>query len=360
MTSVGLCCDLGAKLEFDGDRVQVVFDGTGDLERTVNEYCTAGFTMPVDWLMGADVLRWCKKLAGSDEAKFEAYYRQVIEAIVTHGKQSQWPEIIFQPLDEPFEHAVHMDDTERCLRILKSIPGVRTEEDGSNGRPENLERVYALCDVLVYHDGPVLRRGVYDAAGWKAFRERTRQDGKEIWFYNIDLTGWHPEVLRFGYGFGLYQAGGTGMLEWSYQTALKPENPQLVYDKFNTIIYQYPPADAETGGPALAWEAAREGVDDYRYLFTLEQLVMEISARGGQQAARAKAIWSEVQKKLSTIDFRGSTGSAAQGEWTGRKEIAPEGGKVVSGDHKMANGLRFDDYNALRRQIAEAIVELTR
>ncbi|NLS95679.1 MAG: hypothetical protein GXX96_26390 [Planctomycetaceae bacterium] len=131
-----------------------------------------------------------------------------------------------------------------------------------------------------------------------------------------------------------------------------------MYDKLNTIIYQYPQAGDETGGPAIAWEAAREGADDYRYLFTLKQLVEEISSRRGQQAARAKAIWSAVEQRLSAIDFGGSTGSAAQGDWTGRKEVVPEGGKVVSGDHKMANGLRFDDYDGLRRQIADAIVEL--
>ena len=46
--------------------------------------------------------------------------------------------------------------------------------------------------------------------------------------------------------------------------------------------------------------------------------------------------------------------------WTGRKERTPEGDKLVSGDHKMANGLRFEDYDALRRQIANALLELAK
>ena len=359
MTSVGLCCNLGAKLELEGEQVKVTFDGTGDLERSVREYLGVGFTMPIDWLMGADVLRWCKQQAKDDEAKFASYYRQIIEAILAHGKQSNWPELIFQPLDEPFEHTKGLDDCEKCLRILKQIPGVRTEEDGPNGNPSTLERLYDLCDVLVYHDGPTLRRGTYDAEGWKAFLERTRKDGKEIWFYNLDLTGWHPEVLRFGYGFGLHQAGGTGMIEWSYQTAFKPDKPELVYDKLDSIIYQYPQVGDETGGPTLAWEAAREGADDYKYLFTLKQLVEGATPGGGAKARRAQTLWTNLEKQLARIDFNGSTGSAAQGDWTGRKDLSPEGDKIVSGDHKMANGLSFGDYDALRRKIADAIVELT-
>jgi len=359
MTSVGLCCNLGATLGLDGDHVRVTLEGAGELERSVNEYLTAGFTMPIAWLMGADVLRWCKQQAGGDEAKFASYYRQVIEAIAAQGKQSDWPELIFQPLDEPFEHAANLDDTEKCLRILKSLPGVRTEEDGPNGNPEALARLYDLCDVLVYHDGPTLRRGTYDAEGWGALLDRVHRDGKEVWFYNLDLTGWHPEVLRFGYGFGLYQAGGTGMLEWSYQTAFRPDKPTLVYEKPDTFIYQYPEVGEETGGPTLAWEATREGVDDYRYLLTLKELVADLTARGDKSAVRAKALWTEVEQQLNRLDFNGSRGSAAQGDWTGRKDRSPDADKLVSGDHKMANGLRFEDYGALRRKIADALVELT-
>ena len=248
MNSVGLCCNLGAQLALEGGEVSVTFDGTGELERSVREYQQAGFVMPIAWLMGSDVMRWCQAQAEGDEQKFADYYRQIIVALLAQGERNRWPEIIIQPIDEPFEHTSRLDEAERCLRILKTVPELRTEEDGPNGNPGTLERLYDLCDVLVYHDGPVLRRGVYDAVGWGAFLRRLRHDGKEVWFYNMDLTGWHPEVLRFGYGFGLSQAGGTGAIQWSYQIAFQPDKPRLVYDKTDSIIYQYPQAG---DGPAV-------------------------------------------------------------------------------------------------------------
>ena len=100
-------------------------------------------------------------------------------------------------------------------------------------------------------------------------------------------------------------------------------------------------------------------MDDYKYLFTLQKLIEELTARGDRRADRATVLWREIEEQLSRIDFNGSTGSAAQGDWTGRKELSPEGDKIVSGDHKMANGFRFSDFNELRRMIADAIIELT-
>lgn len=136
-----------------------------------------------------------------------------------------------------------------------------------------------------------------------------------------------------------------------------PSNNTFLYH--HPIIYQYPQVGDETGGPTLAWEATREGVDDYKYLFTLQKLTEELTTSGDQRANRARVLWRKIERQLSRIDFNGSTGSAAQGDWTGRKELSPEGDKVVSGDHKMANGFRFSDYNELRRKIADAIIELT-
>ena len=353
MTTLGLCCPLDSSMAFRNGRVQVRFDGTGVLERALDVYRDVGFPAPVVWLMGSDVLRWCSKQGDPPGSAFASCYRQIIEAILAESKRRAWPEIIFQPVDEPFEHTQRLADARRCLEVLKQIPGVRTEEDGPNGNPETLEELYELSDVLVYHDGPVLRRGHFDAAGWEAFLGRLRRDGKEVWFYNIDLTAWHPEVMRFGYGFGLWQAGGTGMIEWCYDWH-RDGQPETAY-RPTSITFAYPPTATETGGPTIGWQAIREGVDDFKYLYTL---VAALEQKDMGPGSRAAQIRDELLERLAQIDFRGSCGSAAQGDWTGRKTWTAEGAKAVSGDWKMANGLGFGDYDRLRRKLADWIMEL--
>jgi hypothetical protein len=368
MTTVGLCSALGAELAMQDGNARVSWDGQSRLERAMSAYVKAGFPEPVLWLMGSDVAAFCRKQGDIESDAFARYYRQIIEQILARGKQlgssagpkAAWPEIIFQPVDEPFEHTTGMALAKRCLQILKQIPGVRTEEDGHNGRPQMLDdETYQLCDALAMHDGPVTVRRTYDAAAWQAFRDKARRDGKQIWFYNIDLTGWHPEPLRFMYGFGLWQSGATGCLEWCYQNGVPEDDPGRAYRNPASLLYYYPQTDDEPGGPCIAWEAIREGVDDYKYLYRLQELVQRAKESDNAQArATAERLWAEVEQKLSTIDFRACEGSAAQGDWTGEKHIAPDGRRLVSGDHKIANGWSFEDYDALRKHIAEGIIAL--
>jgi hypothetical protein len=246
--------------------------------------------------------------------------------------------------------------------VLKSIPGLRTENDGMNGRWENFsEECYQLTDVLALHDGPTLHRGELDMGEWRRFCDRAVADGKRIWFYNIDLTAWHPEPLRFMSGFGLWKSRAHGILEWAYMWPVKEDAPGAVYAQPGAILYRFPRAPGESGGPTIGYEAVREGIDDYRYLRTLDRLVSEAQESGRPDVADlAEGLQRPIQAKLDAATFDGCRGRAAQGDWTGRCEILPDGERVVRGDHRIANDWEFGDYDGLRERIAGAIVRLRR
>ncbi len=357
MTTVGFCGPLGAPINRDPDgRITIEFRGAGDLETALAAYVRAGFPRPFVWLMGSDVHRWCLKQGPIESDRFGTAYREIILRVLEHGRKQGWPEIIFQPVDEPFEHSARLPLAKRCLQVLKTIPGVRTEEDGPNGRPELLDELYPWTDVIVMHDGPVMRRRKYDAPAWQKFLERTRADSKSVWFYNIDLTASHPEVMRWGYGFGLWFSGATGMLEWAYQFPVAGGHPERAYKNEGAIVFRFPRWEKEPGGPSIGWEGIREGVDDCRYLWTLE-LALRAAEKSGVperiKAARAARDWLEQLRER--CDFRGHEGSACQGDWAGGGRVLPTGQQAVSGPYKMANGWTFAQFDEARSRIAAYI-----
>ena len=151
-----------------------------------------------------------KKQGALESPQFEAAYRGLIEAVLERARREHWPEIVWQPEDEAFEHRPRWPEMMRTVQILKKIPGLCTEADGMNGNPEGLEEALPFLDVLNYHDGPHLKRTVYDGPAWEQFVDRLEREGKAVWFYNIDTTAYHPEIMRFGYGFHLIRCRAKG------------------------------------------------------------------------------------------------------------------------------------------------------
>lgn len=360
LTSVALCGNSGLQMRVEHGRMKIAWTGESPLERNMDEYTRAGFPEPMVWLMGGDIPRFCEKVAPIDSEEFADAYRQVILQIQAHRKRAGWPEIIYQPIDEPFEHVKKLPRAMRLLQVLKSIPGVRAENDGMNGAWDNFtEACYQLTDVLVLHDGPTLHRGKLDMDEWWRFHAKATTDGKRIWFYNIDLTAWHPEPVRFMTGFGLWKSKASGIIEWAYMWPVNHADPGAVYQQPNVPLYRFPKAPGESGGPTIAYEAVRQGADDYRYLLTLSRLVDKARESTRPVVARlAEEVWRPVQEKLDAASLEGCKGRAMQGNWTGKCEILPNGNRVVRGDHKIANRWQFGDYDALRRQIAAGIVRL--
>jgi hypothetical protein len=359
MTTVGLCCPLGAKMEMVDGEVKVGFDTQTDLCRAMRAYQKAGFPEPVCWLMGSDVLQFARRQGPLESEAFANAYRAVILAILDWAKTAGWPEIIFQPVDEPFEHTQKLPDARRCLEIMKTIPGLRTEEDGPNGNPATLEELYELCDVIVQHDGPWFDRKRYDAEAWEKFLERTRADGKTIWFYNVDLTGYHPEAMRFGYGAGLWRAGGSGVIEWAYMFQYGRGPEDSAYTNPKTMFFRYPRTETRRGGPSIGWEAVRQGVQDYKLLSLFCQKASEAAQSGDTRRMEiARRLEAAVGSRLALIRFDRLQATAGKGRWTGPAAYSEDGAPTVSGRFKMDNGWTFADYEAFRALLAEAVAEL--
>lgn len=357
MTSVGMCGNHGAEMAMEDGRVVAHWTGDTDLERGMAAYVAAGFSEPVQWLMGGDTSKFAQGFGAVGTPEYAAAYAGAIQAILARAQAEGWPEIIFQPQDEAFEHRARFEQMMEEMRILRSL-GVPVEADGANGNPEGLEAALPLIDYINFHDGPFLRRGIYDAAAWEQFRARMAAEGKTIWYYNVEIACHRPENARFSQGFHLWNTGARGAFTWAYQSYL-PDPYAVNADRKFLFMHRFPPMGDEAGGPAIGFEALREGIDDYRYLYTWERACERALAEG---TAEQKRIAGEARAwmaaRLAEIDYAQWRGWPTQGEWTGGVQVTDEGGKAIAGHLKVPGVWSFADYDAIRRRLADWIVAL--
>lgn len=144
-------------------------------------------------------------------------------------------------------------------------------------RQGNRELVGDLLDVLV----SAYRPRKTDADAWHAL-------GKRIWNYANPQGGVeNPEIWRRNYGLLLWRENFDGACTWT--DAAGTGNPWNDFDfaagNYRDQTFVYPSANGVIN--TIALEGYREGVDDVRYMTTLESAIK--SAAGSQQAADAEA-----------------------------------------------------------------------
>ncbi len=359
MTSIGLVA--GLHLENRDGAPVVIWDADNELSVGMDAWTATGFTGPMVWLMHG-VHQFCIKEFGELESEeFGAAYRSILEQVEARAAKRGWPQVIYQPIDEPVHRQERMAVAVRCLQIMKSIP-VLTEEDG-NLRPgdEDFEAMYPMLDLVCCN----FRRHVEQQKleMWESeMVARCRADGKMLWTYNIDLTGYHPEVMRFGMGFGREACHSGGMLEWVWQS---PRDDPYAADpgrRRQNMTYWYAPHGDRRGGPSVGFEGAAEGATDAAYLATFKAAAER--ARASEDAelrALAEEAQSEYREQLSRLYFTDlRTAPAVQGEWTVPKRTDEQGRPRVGGEYKMPNGWSFADYDRTRRLLADWILRLER
>jgi len=355
LTTVGFVGALGGKYSVEGDVVHADLEGAS-LTTVVAAYQKAGFPAPLVWLMGGDVKNYALKHAGGDlqSDKFADAYKALVKAVLRYGRLNQWPPLYCQPEDEVFAHTQRFEEGLRQLKLLKEAEAL-TEMDGPNVDAERAKQTYAFTDMLVYAYGPLLyRERVYSPTVWETMVNQFHADGKKLLYYNFDTTGCHPESMRFSNGFYIAATHADGLLNWAYSWARDPYGEQD--DVAGDVQFYYPTTDKEAGGPSIGYEGIREGVDDYKYWYTLTELVKEAKAKG-VPTAEAEQLLASLFADLDLSNLR--TNMSMQGNW--EYEGANErGDEVRRGPFKLPVPWQFAAYDQKRLALAERIEALAR
>ncbi|MBF0522903.1 MAG: hypothetical protein HQL24_07620 [Candidatus Omnitrophica bacterium] len=113
----------------------------------------------------------------------------------------------------------------------------------------------------------------------------------DIWFYNIGQD-------RFSFGYYLWKTKAKGRVQWHYQ--LPAVDPYFDLDgRESDYCASYPSFQGPIN--AVWFELAREGIDDYRYIKTLEKLIESTVFNESNLALRNEAnnLLKEIDDNLS-------------------------------------------------------------
>ena len=208
----------------------------------------------------------------SSVSDFGPLRRNLETATRTHG----YERLYFQAADEP-------NDEERITRAMTYFTKVKSAGGRTfcNISPEYAVRLGQQLDIpcvgyssffgSLERPEPV-RRQTAEAL------TRLLKSHDDVWYY-WQCRVEDPRINRLLFGFLLMKSPATGAMPYTYST-LDTEQP---FDDWSAL--QQGQVSRAGGGavyhsragslPTIQWEAAREGVDDARYVSTLENLIRD-------------------------------------------------------------------------------------
>lgn len=213
----------------------------------------------------------------------------LVREIESGRKERGLPEFLYYPVDEPGTEPAAVGYMEKVLRACKAA-GVRTYVTADPTR-EQFAPLRPLVDVWSTQPFAPDRETVLADMGKRRV---------EYWCYPNHVAGENDHTpvagARMTYGFGIWRSGFVALNPWIYQS--NSGDPWNYLDGPHMDFFNRSEPDGAPV-PVALWEAYREGWDDHRYLFTLEQLVAEARRSGRPEAEKAAA---EAAAELGRIE----------------------------------------------------------
>lgn len=154
------------------------------------------------------------------------------------------------------------------------------------GYKGTFERVGSTLDLLVLAGRPNKEEiQKFHAIGGKVFSYANPQSGPE-----------NPYPFRRNYGLDLWRNGYDGAMPYAYQDSMGFIWNDIDHSRWRDHVFAYPTVDGVID--TLAWEGFREGVDDVRYVTTLETLLRHVDPLADKTAADAKSFLDGLREEL--------------------------------------------------------------
>jgi hypothetical protein len=181
--------------------------------------------------------------------------QQILGAFKREAKARGWPELLYYGPDEPGVN-------DHSLDVFNQIQPVREHLRIVTAISDHAAATYAdLLDVWIVNVGCTT----------PTIQQLAADKGVELWNYTCHNRGHgNAPFQRFYAGIYTWALGLKGNFIWAYTEDYTRENGQFL--PWSPIYCYVVPSD-EGLLPSIAWEARREGVEDYRLLVLLEERI---------------------------------------------------------------------------------------
>ncbi len=270
-----------------------------DLEAAIGVYKKYGFTQPMIYCAGQ--LLHTNKINRSDNYKeFDpnvhiAMAKQVAAYYTKRFRDEGLPGIAFMPVEEPnVRSGIGLLDAPDVRRKLATTLFAAMKEAGAKTAltctPESVTAALDTSDYWI--------------VAYKKFTpslyELAAQHHAQLGVYaNATMMGQGTYFTRFMFGYFTWANGLKGMLPWTYPVQPKrfPVNVGGRGEGGLNVHDEFIGSDGRPI-PTIQWELSREGIDDARYLATIERLARR--ARELHTAA-ADAAAGEAEALLASV-----------------------------------------------------------
>jgi len=227
--------------------------------------------------------RWNGIPKDVEAPRFYAFLKDLVRAVEAQGKKSGWPQIVYAPIDEPSSREANAF-AKLANKAIKEV-GARTYCTMKWFATKDFS---PMVDIRCYGGGfycdDFNRQTVFPEDG-RAENTRTEQ---EFWIYPNNLTagsGVSPAFGRFWYGLYGWKIGVQGYWPCRHTNSWGGNFFNDFDAYYNGGRFILPGPDGPL--PTVAYEGMREGIDDMRYIYTLEQLVERAPVADGADEAKA-------------------------------------------------------------------------
>ena len=288
-------------------------------------------------------------------------FTRLVKEFDDHANRNQWPKRLYTTYDEVPSHPHIFPAFTKSIKALHEagFPVMADHIWYKTSRPLQKEIDLATPYIDVFANRFSTRRLFY-VDSWEEMEDEALKRGKKLYAYNSNnaLTFAQPGAMRFagGWFFRSIAKNTTGHLIWAFNTSTSHPYTDLDGDTTDWL-YIYPPHGKRNGGPAIDFEAFREGVDDLRYILTLEYEIAAARKSGfNTQANAAETVMNTLKNSFDKKTFCEKS-VFLDSKWAER-ELGKDGKIYVSGELNIPIGWTLADYAKAREKMAAEIVKL--